>query len=576
MKHPDQDTTGETAPRRCEAPRRTEIASLELRLDFTRLVGEVSTHFINLPSEGIDANINRAMGRVGSFLGFNLVAIAKFSAQDKAGEITHIWTAEGLPPILPGFTELDFPWVAGRLLQGKAVHLASLDDLPPAELRDRQTYERLGIQSAYNWPLQVAGATVGCLGLVSVGEARPFPVEFRAELELLAQVMASALARQRSDQALRESEVRLGLAADAARVGLWRLNLDSSQFWLTDQTRELFHFSADEVVTFERFLSVVHPDDQELIRQKVQAMVRSKHDDQVEYRILRPDGGLQWMLSRGSVLSDPSGKRGYLMGVSMDITEQRRAQTEIQELHTRLAHFGRVTLLGQLASALAHQLSQPLGAILRNAEAAEILLEQSAPDWEELRAIVTDIHQDDQRASSVIDRLRSLLKRQALDPRPVRWAGLVAEVQSLLRGDAAARKVKIESQAAPGLPLVWCDRIHLQQVLLNLVVNAMDTLAACAPTARRLQIRARAIEPGMVEVRICDNGPGLPVEALNRLFEPFFSTKANGMGMGLAVSKTIIEAHKGRIWAENQTEGGACFCFTLPAAGAEMKAEGGK
>lgn len=564
------------APQRTDPPPPTEIASLRRQLEFRQLLSEVSTHFINLPAEEIDGQIQRALGQIGSFLGFNLVASAKFSGERSAGEVTHIWTAEGLPPVPPGFTELDFPWIAERLVQGEPVHLACLDDFPPAGRRDRQTYEQFRIRSAYNWPLQVAGATIGCLGLCSVGKEHPFPAEFEEELELLAQIIASTLARQRADQALHESEARLSLAADAAGAGLWRLNLASSQFWLTSQTRELFNFTADEVVTFERFLSVVHPDDQELIRQKVQAMVRSKSDDQVEYRILRPDGSLRWMLSRGRVLSDTSGKRDYLMGVSMDVTEQRRAEFEIQQLRMRVAHFGRVTLLGQLASALAHQLSQPLGAILRNAEAAELLLQQSAPDLDELRAIITDIHEDDQRAGEVIDRLRSLLKRQALDPRPLQLDGIIAEVLSLLHADAAARKVNIECQTAPGLPPARCDRIHLQQVLLNLLVNAMDALATCEPGARNIQVSVQAKEAGMITIRICDNGPGLPVATLNKLFEPFFTTKANGMGMGLAVSKTIIEAHKGKIWAENRPEGGACFCFTLPAAGDAVKAERGK
>ena len=234
-----------------------------------------------------------------------------------------------------------------------------------------------------------------------------------------------------------------------------------------------------------------------------------------------------------------------------------------------MAHAGRVTVLGQLASALAHELSQPLGAILRNAEAAEIILQQPSPDLEELRAIVTDIHADDQRAGQVIDRLRSLLKRRSLDLQPVDLQGVIAEVLSLVQADAAARHVKLAYSAAPGLPLVLGDRIHLQQVLLNLLVNAMDALEGCAPGQRLVQVSVHRTDPSRVEVRVCDNGPGIPGESLPRLFEPFFTTKAKGMGLGLPVSKTIIEAHQGRLWAENRPEGGACFCFTLKVAGGE-------
>jgi two-component system, LuxR family, sensor kinase FixL len=167
----------------------------------------------------------------------------------------------------------------------------------------------------------------------------------------------------------------------------------------------------------------------------------------------------------------------------------------------------------------------------------------------------------------VIDRLRSLLKRRSLDLQPIELPSVIAEVMSLVRADAAARQVKLAYSAVPGLPMVRGDRIHLQQVLLNLLVNAMDALDGCAPNQRCIQVAAHQTDPATVEVRVSDNGPGISGESLPQVFEPFFTTKAKGMGLGLPVSKTIIEAHKGRLWAENGPEGGACFCFTLPVAG---------
>jgi C4-dicarboxylate-specific signal transduction histidine kinase len=255
-----------------------------------------------------------------------------------------------------------------------------------------------------------------------------------------------------------------------------------------------------------------------------------------------------------------------MIGLFVNRAKRKRAEMEAQELRGNLAHSGRVTMLGQLASALAHELNQPLGAILRNAEAAELILRQPEPDLEELRAIVTDILKDDQRAGQVIDRLRSLLKRRSLDLQSVELHGVITEVLSLVHADAAARHVKLVYSEAPKLLKVRGDRIHLQQVLLNLLVNAMDALAGTAPNERSIQITANRTDSGMVEVRVGDNGPGIPGEALERLFEPFFTTKTNGMGLGLPVSKTIIQAHQGRIWAENRPGGGAYFYFTLPVA----------
>jgi PAS domain S-box-containing protein len=261
---------------------------------------------------------------------------------------------------------------------------------------------------------------------------------------------------------------------------------------------------------------------------------------------------------------------GRIFGVSVfgkDITAYRRAEKEANELRSNLAHSGRVTLLGQLASATAHELNQPLGAILRNAEAGELMLQEPELDLNELRAVLADIHGDVQRASAVIDRLRSLLKRRVLQLQPIQLESVIDEVVALVRADAAARRVKLFFSAGPGLPRVQGDRIHLQQVLLNLLMNALDALAAGASKEPYIDIVAQRTEAGMILVRVCDNGPGFRGETQKRLFEPFFTTKPNGMGMGLPVSQTIIEAHHGKLWAENRPEGGACFCFILPVAG---------
>src|SRR5271166_3361708 len=245
---------------------------------------------------------------------------------------------------------------------------------------------------------------------------------------------------------------------------------------------------------------------------------------------------------------------------------RRRLEREAVELRHELTHAGRVTMLGQLASSLAHELNQPLGAILRNVEAAELFMQSDKPDLDELRAIVADIRKDDQRAGDVIDRLRALLKRRQLDPRPLLLSQLVDEVVALTRVASATRHVGIKIDVPRDLPLVRGDRIHLQQVLLNLLLNGIDALADVVDGERTLTVRARAAGGGFVEVALGDNGPGIPADTLARLFEPFFTTKQQGLGLGLPISRTIVEAHGGRIWAENNAGRGATFRFMLPVA----------
>jgi two-component system sensor kinase FixL len=257
--------------------------------------------------------------------------------------------------------------------------------------------------------------------------------------------------------------------------------------------------------------------------------------------------------------------------VSLTISElmsrvRKHDEREMHLLRQEIAHVGRVSMMGQLASALAHEINQPLGAILRNAEAAELFLQNASPDLDEIRAILADIRRDDQRAGSVIDRMRGLLKRNNLDTRPVDVGELVGDVVALIRADAVARHVELSLDLPGRLPPVLGDRVHLQQVLLNLILNGLDALNGTNRENRLVSVSARLDETHSIEIAVSDTGHGIPVEKLQQVFDPFFTTKSNGMGMGLPISRTIIEAHDGKLWAENRTEGGAVFRFTLPIA----------
>jgi signal transduction histidine kinase len=251
--------------------------------------------------------------------------------------------------------------------------------------------------------------------------------------------------------------------------------------------------------------------------------------------------------------------RGFLLN--------RQTRQEIEDLRAELARAGRVTALGQLASALAHELSQPLAAILRNAEAAELHLNGPSPDLDELRAIVADIHKDDRRAGDVIEQMRTLIKRRTLQMHPLALTEVVEDVISLVHSDALARHVALDYVMTPGLPLVSGDRVHLSQVLLNLVINGMDAIQTSPTSNKRVVIEARAREEGRVEVAVTDSGPGLPLGVIDKVFDPFYTTKSSGLGMGLPISRTIIEAHGGRLWAEQAPNGsGLTFRFTLTQA----------
>jgi len=379
---------------------------------------------------------------------------------------------------------------------------------------------------------------------------------------------ASQLARklQKSEAGLHDIEERMRLAVEAADLGILIRDFSRNEMWASDRWRELFGFSKTERLEFQPVLQRIHPEDRDELN-LVLERARSGHGVyDVEFRAVLPSGEVRWVAARGRVEFDASGKPTFARSVSHDITRQKKTEEEAQHLRQELAHIGRVSMMGQLASALAHEINQPLGAILRNAEAAELFMQEESPDLDEVRAILADIRKDDQRAGDVIERMRGMLKRRRLDKRHVDVGELVREVAALVRSDAAARHITLDLAVADHLPPVHGDTVHLQQVLLNLIVNGMDALDGTKGGDRRVLVTGAIDGPKTVEIAVTDSGPGIPIDQLTHIFDPFVTTKPNGMGMGLAISRTIIEAHNGRIWAENRKEGGASFRFTLPIA----------
>ncbi len=251
--------------------------------------------------------------------------------------------------------------------------------------------------------------------------------------------------------------------------------------------------------------------------------------------------------------------------MTRDLLSSRWARRETQTLRDELAHAGRVTAMGQLASAVAHELRQPLGAILRNAEAADMILQKGAPDLNELREIVADIRRDDRRAGEVIARLRELLQRRTVHHDSVSLDALVRETVDLVRPHAAERRVSLECVLPADLPPASGDRVQLSQVLLNLILNGIDAVDSGSSDPRRVVVSAASRGP-LLELSVTDSGPGISQKHRSRLFEPFFTTKTDGMGMGLTISRSIIEAHGGRLSVEHPEGVGARFRLELPVA----------
>ena len=278
---------------------------------------------------------------------------------------------------------------------------------------------------------------------------------------------------------------------------------------------------------------------------------------------LQPDVVRDWLID----LYDFRGADGALVGVLMtlqDITARKLVETTVREQRNTLAHVQRVATLSELSTALAHEIRQPLAAILANAEAANRFLDSDTPDLAEVRSILGDIIADEYRANEVIIRLRALLKKKPLAYERVGVNVIVEEVVALLRSDSVIRRVTVELHLKERLPPIRGDRVQLQQVLLNLLMNGFDAMDGESPIDGTLAVHTSQVQGGAVRVDVRDAGTGMEGRDAKKLSEPFYTTKGNGLGMGLAVCQSIVEAHGGTIWAEANTDRGATFSFTLP------------
>ena len=257
-----------------------------------------------------------------------------------------------------------------------------------------------------------------------------------------------------------------------------------------------------------------------------------------------------------------------ILSIVRDVTDRKRAELESSAQRSEVAHLGRVAMLGELSGTLAHELSQPLTAVLINAQAARRLLDRDPLDVAEIRDALDDVIKNNKRAGTVIDRLRTLLRKEATPLQPVNVNDVVREVVDLARNEILSRRVTVTTTLIPELPLVLGDRIQLQQVLLNLVLNACDAMSDTPAASRHLTL-ATTTENGVVQLMVADRGVGIPKDRVAQVFEPFVTFRDQGLGLGLAISRSIVRAHSGSIRAENNVDGGATFWCVLPVVDVE-------
>src|SRR5881394_3140925 len=369
--------------------------------------------------------------------------------------------------------------------------------------------------------------------------------------------------RSKGATTLREREERISLAAESANLAFWSINFERKESWMSDKGRAIFNFRPDEGLSRELFLSRVHPEDRNTVDEAIERARPESQTFEIEYRLLRPDGDIRWLISRGRYGHDDRGGVRELIGVAIDITAQVKADLELRLQREEMARMSRVSSMGELTASLAHELNQPLTAIASNVAAGRRFLAQRSPDLAMFKELLDDVAADARRAGDIIHGIHQFVRKSEGVRRAVDLNEIIREVLRLLHSDLLGRGTGVETQLAPNLPSVEANPVHLQQVLLNLLMNSLEAMQSTPIGKRRIVISTKCEDTSSVLVSVCDSGGGLPKKDLDKVFRHFYSTKPNGMGMGLTIVRSIVEAHGGKLNAENSDEG-ARFFFRLP------------
>jgi len=367
-------------------------------------------------------------------------------------------------------------------------------------------------------------------------------------------------------QELRRQQTYLAEAQSLTHTGSWACNLVTRQiFHSSDENARLYGLDPSRgAIPFERFYNSIHPEDEPALRAELESAILAGADYDVDFRIRRPDGTIRFL--RGIGHHNPSGELGEYIGITMDITERKHSEEErerLRQLEADLSHINRINMMGELAAALAHEIKQPIAASITSASTCLRWLAHDPPNLERARTAATRSEQEGNRASDVINRLRSFYKKGKPPKREmVDVRAIIREMAALLRTEAIRHSVTIHSEVDADTPRIVADRVQLQQVFMNLMLNAIEAMKG---TGGELTISARPNSQGHLMVSLSDTGVGLPAENAERIFDAFHTTKPEGTGMGLAITRSIVESHGGRVWATANEGAGATFHFTFPS-----------
>src|SRR6266403_979120 len=435
----------------------------------------------------------------------------------------------------------------------------------------RDLAEICGLRACWSTPIfSHQGDVIGSFAMYRQEQRGPNAEE--AHLTQIATHIAGiAIERQRVQETLRERDARINLAAESADLAFWVIYPEQKTAWMSDKGRVIYGFDAKLPLNRDLICSRVHPDERAAVHAAFDRACASLGVFESEHRLILPYGKTRWVIVRGRCLEDEHGNLLELIGVTIDVSAQKQSDLQLQIQREEMAHLNRVALMGEMTASVAHELNQPLTAIANNAAAARRFLERGNIDPVLLQQLLQDMVADSQRAGEVIRGIRSLVRKEKSAHVVLNLNAVIADTLRLVSSDVLMRESVVTTEMDHNLPQVDAAPVQIQQVLLNLIINALDAVEALPPAERRIIITTRSLDGESAEVSVRDFGLGLPKDRPEKVFDHFFSTKQ--AGMGLTIVRSIVETHGGKISAENAPDGGARFFFRLPAVRRDAKSQ---
>ena len=532
-------------------------ASLAELLTFERLLADLSARFANASGDQVETEIESALRQLLEFLDFDRGAIGRFTTDGRYSIFCSAGT-ERAEPFPRGPVPSFLSWYFGQLRADKIVRVRSIDDLPPEAIGEIEYYRRSGLRSSLAIPLRVSGHVVGAIAFSAFRSTREWPDEFIARVKVIGEVMAQALARKQAEAALQASEERWRLIFETSAVGITIFDQDLHYIATNPAFRAMLGYTDEELRQLTP-LDITLEQERETARSRLGDLQQGKVN---HYRVVkqyrRKDGKVVW--AHGTLAQIVESTPKMFIGTVIDITESKQAEATLAEMR-RAARMNR---LGAMTASIAHEINQPLTAIAANTSAALRWLANTTPNLDEARAALEGIGRDSQRAADVVEGIRAMFKNDSQNRVLLDINQLVREVLVLVQGELFKRGISLDTEPTENLPQVMADRVQLQQVVMNLVTNAMDAMEPIVDRQKLLRVQSAVKDGDIVVVAIEDSGTGIDADKVDRLFDTFFTTKPNGMGMGLSICRSIIEAHNGRLGVSAGAQYGSVFRFELP------------